>query len=54
VNRLLALFTRRRRHSDLDDEIRAHIDLLVADNERRGMSSTEARYAARRSVQSNR
>jgi predicted permease len=37
-----------RRERDLDDEIRAHIDLLAAENERRGMSPTAARYAARR------
>src|SRR6266545_2989981 len=44
----MTLFTRRRRDGDLDDEIRAHIDLLAAEHERRGMSPTEARYAARR------
>jgi len=44
----LALFKRRRREGDLDEEIRAHIDLLAAENERRGLSPTEARYAARR------
>jgi putative ABC transport system permease protein len=47
LSRVLALFTRGR-DGDLDEEIRAHIDLLAAENERRGMSSTEARYAARR------
>ena len=41
-------FKRRRRDSDLDEEIRAHIDLLAAEHERRGMSPTDARYAARR------
>jgi predicted permease len=46
-NRVFALL-RRRREDDLDEEIRAHIDLLAAENERRGMSATEARYAARR------
>jgi len=48
VNRVLALFTRRRHDGDLDQEICAHIDLLAAENERRGLSPTEARYAARR------
>jgi putative ABC transport system permease protein len=44
----LSLFKRRGDDGDLDEEIRAHIDLLAAENERRGMSPTEARYAARR------
>ena len=48
LNRILALFKRRRYDGDLDEEIRAHIELLAAENERRGMSPTEARYAARR------
>jgi predicted permease len=42
------MFRQCRRDGDLDEEIRAHIDLLAAENERRGMSPTEARYAARR------
>jgi predicted permease len=33
---------------DLDDEIGAHIDLLATEYERRGMSSLDARFAARR------
>ena len=45
---MLERFKRRRRDTDLDDEIRAHIDLLAAEHERRGMSPTEAHYAARR------
>ena len=44
----MAMFKRRSRDSDLDDEIRTHIDLLAAEHERRGLSPTEARYAARR------
>ncbi|HEY7189187.1 MAG TPA: permease prefix domain 1-containing protein, partial [Vicinamibacterales bacterium] len=48
LSRLLAPFTRRHHDGTLDEEIRAHIDLLAAENERRGMSATEARYAARR------
>jgi putative ABC transport system permease protein len=48
LNRVHALLKRVRHDGDLDEEIRAHIDLLAAENERRGMSPTEARYAARR------
>jgi predicted permease len=48
LKRLLALFTRRRLDRDLDDEIRAHIDLLAAEYERGGMSPADARLAARR------
>ena len=35
-------------NSDLDEEIRTHIELLATEYERRGMSPTDARYAARR------
>jgi len=45
---MFALFKRRRHKADLDEEIRAHIELLAAENERRGLSPTDARYAARR------
>jgi len=48
ISRILSVFRQRRRDADLDDEIRAHLDLLTADYERRGMTSNEARYAARR------
>src|SRR5262245_30104887 len=48
LTRVLTTLIRRRRDGDLDDEIRAHIDLLASEYERRGMSSTDARYAARR------
>jgi predicted permease len=43
-----ASLTGRRLDRDLDDDVQAHLDLLAAENERRGMSPTEARYAARR------
>jgi putative ABC transport system permease protein len=40
---------RRRRADDrLDEEIRAHLDLLAAEYERRGMTPEQARRAARR------
>jgi len=46
--RLLSVFRRRQLDADLDDEVRAHLELLAADYERRGMTSDEARHAARR------
>ena len=48
LSRVLGLFRRRSAESQLDDEVRAHLDLLTADYERRGMSPAEARRAARR------
>jgi len=48
VSRLLSFLRRRRQDADLDDEIRAHLDLLATEYERRGMPSDAARLAARR------
>ena len=48
LKRLLAVFRRGRADHELDEEIGAHIDLLAADYERQGMTSAEARFAARR------
>jgi putative ABC transport system permease protein len=48
LQRLAATFRRRRADDRLDEEIRAHLDLLAADNERRGMTPEQARRAARR------
>ncbi|HXJ94334.1 MAG TPA: ABC transporter permease [Terriglobia bacterium] len=48
LRRLLSTF-RRRRLGDLDEELRAHLDMLVEENVRRGMLPEEARYAALRS-----
>ena len=48
LERVLATVMRGRRDGDLDDEIRAHLDLLASEYERGGMSATDARYAARR------
>jgi putative ABC transport system permease protein len=48
LSRVLALFTRRRVDRDLDDEIRAHLDLLAAEYERTGLTPETARLAARR------
>ncbi len=46
--RLRGLFFTRRRDSELADEVRAHLEMAVEDNLRRGMTPEEARYAARR------
>jgi predicted permease len=43
-----ALLSRRKLDSDLDEELRAHIDLAIEENLRRGMSNAEARTAALR------
>ena len=46
--RFAALFRRRKLNADLDDELRSHIELAVAENLQRGMSAQEARTAALR------
>ncbi len=46
--RFLATLRRAARERELDLELRAHIELLVEDNLRKGMSRTEARHAALR------
>ena len=46
--RCVALFAGRRLDSDLDDELRAHIDLAVEENMRLGMNAKAARAAALR------
>src|SRR5580692_9525600 len=48
VSRILGIFRRRKLESDLDAELRAHIDALTEENIRRGMNQQEARHAARR------
>jgi predicted permease len=47
--RFTALFRRRALDADLDDELRAHIDLSTAENVKRGMPLEAARTAALRS-----
>ncbi|HEV2177150.1 MAG TPA: ABC transporter permease [Terriglobia bacterium] len=50
LKRLRALFKRRQRlEQQLDEELRAHLEMLIEENQRRGMSPEEARYAALRS-----
>ncbi|HXJ06166.1 MAG TPA: ABC transporter permease [Candidatus Acidoferrum sp.] len=46
--RIKGLFGRSRRESELETELRAHLEALTAENIRRGMNEQEARYAARR------
>lgn len=47
-SRCAALFQRRKLDADLDEELRAHIDLAVEENLKLGMSRQEARTAALR------
>ena len=49
LRRLLGLFQKQRLDHDLDDEIQSHLEMLIDDNVRKGMSLEEATYAARRS-----
>jgi predicted permease len=48
ASRVLAVLTRRRHDTDLNDEIQAHLDLLTEENVRNGMSVDDAHAAARR------
>src|SRR5216117_1899183 len=48
-SRLGALFRKDRLEQELDDELRSHLEMLVEENVRKGMSPEEARYAALRS-----
>lgn len=47
-SRLRALFSKRRADENLEAELQVHLDSLMEENIRRGMSPEEARYAARR------
>ncbi len=47
-SRFLGFLRRSRSDSELNAELQAHLDLLTAENMRRGMSQREAREAARR------
>ena len=48
ISRFAALFGRMKLDKDLDEELRAHIDLAVEENVKRGLSAQEARTAALR------
>lgn len=49
VQRLAALFRRRRFEDDLDEELRSHLEMAIELNVRKGMSAAEARREALRS-----
>jgi predicted permease len=48
IHRLRGLFLKRRLEQELDEEIRAHLEMQIEDNLRQGMSPDEARYEALR------
>ena len=48
LSRSAALFRRRKLDADLDEEMRAHIDLAIEENRGRGMNESQARTAALR------
>ncbi|MBO0722240.1 MAG: ABC transporter permease, partial [Blastocatellia bacterium] len=48
IQRLCGLFFKRRLERDLEDEIRAHLEMQIEENLRLGMNPEEARRAARR------
>jgi hypothetical protein len=50
AQRWMSLFRKRRLDQELDEELRSHLEMLIEENLGKGMSSEEARYAARRSL----
>jgi predicted permease len=48
IHRLRGLFLKRKMDRELEDEIRAHLEMQIEDNLRQGMSPDEARYQALR------
>jgi predicted permease len=48
IHRLRGLFLKRKLEQELEDEIRAHLDMQIEDNLRQGMSPDDARYHALR------
>src|SRR5262245_13719109 len=48
LSRLSTLFAAKQLDEELDEEIRAHLDLLAEEHQRRGLSPVAARAAARR------
>ena len=46
--RIRGLFLKRHLERELDEELRAHIEMLTEENLRKGMTSEDARCAARR------
>src|SRR5271169_6587681 len=50
VNRCRALFRAGRLDAELDEELRAHMEMAAEEHERRGMAAEEARLAALRGM----
>src|SRR5262245_44463465 len=48
IHRLRGLFLKRKLEQELEDEIRAHLEMQIEDNLRQGMSPDDARYSALR------
>jgi hypothetical protein len=48
IRRLSGLFLKRKLERELDEEIRAHLEMQIEENLRRGMNPDEARYEALR------
>src|SRR4051812_2496206 len=48
--RLRSLFRRQEVEGELDEELRYHLELQIEENLRKGMTATEARYAALRAM----
>src|SRR5579884_877255 len=46
ISKLSGLFRKARLEQQLDDEVRAHLEMLTEENQRRGMVPEEARQAA--------
>ena len=49
LHKLVSIFRHRQLDSELDEEIRAHLEMAIEENVSRGMTPGEARLAARRS-----
>ncbi len=47
ISRLKGLFASQRQDEDLNEELQAHLEMLVEENRRKGMPEDEARRAAR-------
>src|SRR5882724_1670400 len=48
ASRIRGLFLKRHLERELDEELRAHIEMATEENLRKGMTSGDARHAARR------
>lgn len=47
ISRILGFFSRRSADRDFDQEVESHLDMLIEENVRRGMTPEQARHAAR-------